>query len=40
MPNCTEETELDLGVTDFDRLGHWQVQGCFDGGKQSVHQSA
>jgi hypothetical protein len=34
-PNCTEQTELDLGVMDFGRLGHRQVQGCFDGGSMT-----
>ena len=34
-PNCTEQTELDLGVMDFGRLGRRQVQGCFDGGSMT-----
>ena len=34
-PNGTEQTELDLGVMDFGRLGRRQVQGCFDGGRMT-----
>ena len=34
-PNCTEQTELDLGVMDFGRLGRREVQGCFDGGSMT-----
>ena len=34
-PKCTEQTELDLGVMDFGRLGRREVQGCFDGGSMT-----
>jgi Transposase DDE domain group 1 len=30
--NCTEQTELDLGVVEFGRLGRRVVEGRFDGG--------
>jgi hypothetical protein len=34
-PNCTGQSELDLGVIDFGRLGRREVQGCFDGGSMT-----
>ncbi len=34
-PNCTGQSELDLGVVDFGRVGRREVQGCFDGGSMT-----
>jgi Transposase DDE domain group 1 len=32
QPNCTEQSEFDLGVIEFGRLGRRVVEGRFDGG--------
>ena len=34
-PNCAAQDELDLGVTDFGRLGRRVVEGRFDGGSMT-----